>query len=74
MMVLSFYWGQKYYKVNYQLKNALMYFALSLALFFISKYLRPESQTMVYVFNTFLLAIFIATFSIKEKVWLLLKK
>ena len=30
MMVLSFYWGQKYYKVPYDLKNAGFYFLLAL--------------------------------------------
>ena len=74
MTLLSFYWGQKYYKVKYDLLNSLFYFVIALALFFISKYLRPDSQTLVYVLNTVLLTIFVAIFVVKEKVWSLIRK
>lgn len=73
MMVLSFYWGQKYYKVPYKLLNAGFYFLLALILYIASIYLRPESQTSVYLFNTLLLAIFAGAFVVKEKAWKMLR-
>jgi O-antigen/teichoic acid export membrane protein len=74
MTVLSYYWGQKYYKIPYDLKSAFFYFGLTLILYFISVFIRPESQIMVYTVNTILLLIFIVVFIVKEKAWLLLKE
>ncbi|MBN2776567.1 MAG: polysaccharide biosynthesis C-terminal domain-containing protein [Bacteroidales bacterium] len=73
MTLLSFYWGQKYYRVPYNLLNAGFYFALALVLYFGSIYLRPDSQVMVYVFNTGLLLLFTSVFVIKEKAWKMLR-
>lgn len=74
MMVLSFYLGQKYYKVPYDLKNAGFYFLLALILYLLSIFLRPDSQTFVYVFNTVLLLVFVSVFVFKEKAWKLLRR
>jgi O-antigen/teichoic acid export membrane protein len=74
MMVLSFYWGQKYYKVPYNLLNAGFYFLLAAVIYALSIYLRPESQTLVYLVNTGLLAIFVCIFVVKEKAWSLVRK
>lgn len=74
MMVLSFYWGQKYYKVPYELLNAGFYFLLAIVLYVASIYLRPESQTFVYVLNTCLLAIFTGVFVVKEKAWKMMRR
>ncbi len=74
MMLLSFYWGQKYYRVPYDMKNAIFYLVFAMGLFFISKYLRPESQIMVYVLNTGLLIIFASVVTVKEKVWKMLRR
>ncbi|HNQ68543.1 MAG TPA: oligosaccharide flippase family protein [Bacteroidales bacterium] len=73
MTLLSFYWGQKYYKVPYNILNAVFYILFALSLYFLSIYIRPDSQNLVYVVNSGLFVVFIAVFSIKEKVWLLLK-
>lgn len=69
MTLLSFYWGQKYYKVPYEVGNAVFYFVLALSLYFISVFLKPESQTLMYVLNTILLLVFVAIFVVKEKFW-----
>ncbi len=74
MMVLSFYWGQKYYKVPYELLNAGFYFSLAFILYIASIYLRPESQALVYLLNTGLLSVFVAVFVIKEKAWRLMRR
>lgn len=69
MTLLSFYWGQKYYKVPYEVGNAVFYFVLALSLYFVSVFLKPESQTLMYVLNTILLLVFVAIFVVKEKFW-----
>lgn len=69
MTLLSFYWGQKYYKVPYEVGNGVFYFVLALSLYFISVFLKPESQTLMYVLNTILLLVFVAIFVVKEKFW-----
>lgn len=74
MALLSFYWGQKYYKVPYKLLNAGFYFVLAIILYVSSIYLRPESQTMVYILNTGLLLVFTIVFVVKEKAWELIRK
>ena len=73
MTILSYYWGQKYYKIPYNLKSAFFYFVLALILYFASVWLKPQSQPLVYVLNTFLFLLFIITFIVKEKAWLLIK-
>jgi O-antigen/teichoic acid export membrane protein len=67
MMVVSFVYGQKHYHVNYNMKKLLEYIGLSLALFFISKYIHFEKHIIQYIFNTFLLLIFIAFLFFSEK-------
>ncbi|PLX07250.1 MAG: polysaccharide biosynthesis protein [Marinilabiliales bacterium] len=74
MALLSFYWGQKYYKVPYKLLNAGFYFVLAIILYVSSIYLRPESQTMVYILNTCLLLVFTIVFVVKERAWELIRK
>jgi uncharacterized membrane protein len=74
MTILSFYWGQKFYKVPYDIWNALFYFALALVLYFASIELRPDNQTLVYIINSMLLIVFCAVFVIKEKAWRMIKK
>ncbi len=74
MTILSFYWGQKYYKVPYEIKNSLFYIVLAIAIFFVEKYLRPDSQIMVYVLNSLLLLVFVVIFVVKERAWELLKR
>lgn len=74
MTLLSFYWGQKFYKVPYQIWNALFYFALALVIYFVSIEMRPDNQMMVYIINSLLLIIFCGVFVIKEKAWRLIKR
>jgi O-antigen/teichoic acid export membrane protein len=73
MTVLSYYWGQKYYKIPYDIKNAFFYLILAIAIYTLSIYMKPNSQILIYAVNTLLLLTFVAIFIIKEKAWLLLK-
>jgi O-antigen/teichoic acid export membrane protein len=72
MAVLSYYWGQKYYRVPYEMLTFGIYFVLAMSLYFISVWLRPDAKWMVYLLNSFLLLIFMVFFIIKEKAWRLI--
>ena len=73
MMLVSFFWGRKYYPVNYNLKRILSYIALALILFFISKYIVIESYVITLLINTTLLLIFAGVVFYKEKIMVQLK-
>jgi O-antigen/teichoic acid export membrane protein len=59
MMILSFVYGQKHYHINYNIKRLLGYISLSLILYAVSAYINFEVKAVQYIFNTFLLAVFI---------------
>lgn len=70
MMVVSYFIGQKYYPVNYNLKKILGYLGLSLLLFFASKYLQSLeilNHKMLLAGNSFLLLLFLTIVFISEK-------
>jgi len=67
MMFISYFYGQKNYYIQYNMKRLLTYIGLSLALFFISKYVRFEMMIIQYAFNTILLLIFIGVVYSLEK-------
>ncbi len=61
-MVLSYYWGQKYYPIKYNLRKFFLYIGLSLALFFISKPLDAlvgENFWLTFLLNNLLILVFI---------------
>ncbi len=74
MTLLSFYWGQKYYKVPYNIANAIFYFVLALAIYFISIFIKPQSQILVYTLNSILFLVFLFVVLFKEKAWRLFVK
>ena len=74
MTLLSFYWGQKFYKVPYEIKTFILYFIIALGLYAISINVRPASQNLVYLVNTALMGVFAAAFIIKEKAWKIIKR
>jgi len=66
MMSVSFFWGKKYYKINYPIKKIFQYTFFALLIFFISKYVKCSGYKM-YLFHTFLFLSFLFFVSIKEK-------
>lgn len=70
MMIVSYFLGQKYYRVNYELKRILSYMIISAGLYFVSvfttKYLFADSMPMRLVFNTLLLMVFIIYIAFSE--------
>lgn len=60
MMVVSYFWGNKHYPVNYDLKRILGYMGLSVTLYFISVFIKMESSVIKLFLNNLLLLGFIA--------------
>lgn len=61
MVVISFFWGRRYFPVNYDLKRIFLYITLALVLFTASNYIKPEGAAIQLSLNTVLLIIFLAT-------------
>lgn len=68
-MLLSYFIGQKYEPISYNLKAILGYSALAITIFFISKFLHNQNIIITLVINTLLIAIYIAVFVVKEQAW-----
>lgn len=67
MVILSYFQGQKHYRVPYDLSTLLMYFALALLVFAISYYIKPEYQVSRLLLNSCLLIVFIILVYFNEK-------
>jgi O-antigen/teichoic acid export membrane protein len=66
MVLLSYYWGQKYYRINYQLGRIGFYTLLALG-FFIFSFLMPvEGRFLSLFINFILLLIFLVIVYFKE--------
>jgi O-antigen/teichoic acid export membrane protein len=59
MMLVSYFWGNKHYPVNYDLKRILGYLGLSLTLYFISLMIELESTAITLVINNLILIGFV---------------
>jgi O-antigen/teichoic acid export membrane protein len=67
MMVASYFLGQKYYHVNYDLKRIFGYLALAVALYFLSVLIKVDAMHFRLLFNTFLLIIFVLVIILIER-------
>ncbi len=61
MMLVSFYWGQKVYKIPYNVGRLLVYAALALLLFFVSNYFIAFSPVVNIALNTLIIGLFAFT-------------
>ncbi len=59
IMLISYFMGQKYYKIDYDLKSMALYCVVAVFLLFVS-YFSPLQGAMKYVQNIGLLAVFVA--------------
>jgi len=66
-MVLSYLVGQKKAPIPYDLKSALMYFAVAVALYYAQKYIHIENTVLTLVVNTAFLLVFFAFICWKER-------
>ncbi|NOX87273.1 MAG: polysaccharide biosynthesis protein [Chlorobi bacterium] len=68
MMMISFFWGRKVYKVNYKYGKLILYSALALLLFFMYKYLDLQQTTMqVITAGIFILVYLSVAFVVERK-------
>ncbi len=68
MVVISYYFGQKYFKIDYPLKRIFFYLGLALLLFFVSVWLKPIlSETMTYLINSLFLLSYFGIIWVLEK-------
>ncbi len=58
MMLISFWWGRKVYKVKYELLKIFLYSFLALVLYTLATYNEIEDQALFFAANTLLLAVF----------------
>lgn len=55
MMLISYFWGRKLYKVDYNLKKILLYSSLAIALYFLSTILQVKTDAVHFLINSGLL-------------------
>jgi len=67
MVVFCFIVGQRFFKVDYDLRNMFLYFAFSLALYFFDFYLFTANSVLTFVVKLLLLSLFVALFLWREK-------
>ena len=60
MMGASYYFGRKYYPVNYEVKNAAFYFILALSLFAAGIFAPIENSWILFLFRCFLILIYLS--------------
>jgi len=59
MMIISYFWGNKHYPVNYDLKRILAYIAISLTLYGLSYLIASNNISLTLVINNILLFAFV---------------
>jgi O-antigen/teichoic acid export membrane protein len=74
MMVLSYFFGQKYYPVNYNVGRILGYMAFALGLYFISRFIDTTMDWLDLVLNNLLVLAYITAVFLIEKPLTLIKK
>lgn len=59
MMLISYLWGRKYYKINYEIKTILLYTILVVIIYIFSLYISDFKEYIYYTISTILLIIYI---------------
>jgi O-antigen/teichoic acid export membrane protein len=67
MVILSYYWGQKYYRIDYQLGRIGFYTLLTIGLFLVGYYIPVESKVLSMLINVALFGIFLLVIYFRER-------
>jgi len=67
MMIISFLWGRKVYKVNYQLKKIGAYTLLAVIIYYLSIIISIDGKFFAFLFNALLLLAYVGIVFISEK-------
>jgi O-antigen/teichoic acid export membrane protein len=74
MMILSFFIGQKYYRVDYDVVRVLGYLTFAIALFFIGKYINTNSTILDLLLKNGLIIIYLIVIMMVEKPFKMMRK
>ena len=66
-MIASYFLGQKYYPIHYNVKKTGFYFLLSLLLYFVADRLALSTPSSRFLAHNMLIVVFIAVFLLLEK-------
>lgn len=69
IIIISFIWGRKIYRVNYDIKKILLYTFVALGIYFISIYSLNADNYSYYIFATLLLLSYIGFIIFMETSW-----
>ena len=67
MVIISYFLGQKYYPIPYNLKRIALYFLLSAVIFIISMITSTQATFLKYFIHTILISVFIISVFVLEK-------
>ena len=67
MMIISFLWGRKVYKVNYQLKKIGAYTLMAVIIYYLSIIISIDGKFLAFLFNALLLLVYVGIVFISEK-------
>ncbi len=67
MVILSYYWGQKYYRIKYQLGRIGFYTLMAIGLFLAGYYLPVGSTAVSLLINALLFGVFLVAVYFKER-------
>jgi O-antigen/teichoic acid export membrane protein len=67
MMVISFFYGRQYYKIDYDLGKIAIYFSTALFLFFLNKMLVFQSNLFDFIKASILIILFLLVIILNEK-------
>jgi O-antigen/teichoic acid export membrane protein len=67
MITASFLVGQKFYRINYQLKQIMLFVVLALLFYIASVLLKIDNKGIKYTFNFFLIGLYFVIFVVSEK-------
>ena len=74
MVIMSYFLGRKFYKINYQLKSLFLYTFVTFLLFYLEKYININNQITDYLVKTLLLLTFLIIIIKREKIYLKFKR
>ncbi len=73
MMLISFFWGRRFFSVPYDIKRIILYFFITLTLYFISIFIKFNSDLIKYFVNSLFLIVFVGFIFKNEKLYLFIK-
>lgn len=71
MMIISYFWGQRHFRVNYDVKKLVIYFMIAMAIYFVSE--KVFCGNAKFIINLILFAAFVGVVSFREKLHEFLK-